>query len=83
MGDDLYILIYENAKVNSYIENFTYVASSYANVLTKASVYISKEFNFLCTDWFTLGHQHGRRLIVLGNNMVDLKSYEKVYISEL
>ena len=28
------------------------MASSYANVLTKESVYISKEFNFLCTDWF-------------------------------
>ena len=53
MDDDLNdILIYKNAKVNSYIEKFTHVASSYANVLTKESVYISKDFIFLCTDWF-------------------------------
>ena len=45
-------LIYKNAKVNSYIEHFTHVASSYANVLTKESVFTSKEFNSHCTDWF-------------------------------
>ena len=43
---------------------FTHVASIYANLLEqKKSVYIRKEFDPHRTG---LGHQHGRRFIVLG-----------------